>query len=535
MKSVFKLIFLFIFLVLVQSCAKRGRPEGGPKDADAPLLVTANPPYETLNFDKKEIKLYFNEFVKLKDVNKQLVVSPPLKYPSIISPQGAASKTITIEILDTLKQNTTYIFNFGNAVEDNNESNKLDGFKYVFSTGTYVDSLTLSGNVSEALQEKELKNINLLLHRLDTSYTDSIVFKQKPAYVTNTLDSSAFKFNNLRKGKYFLYALQESSNDYIYNPRTDKIGFLPDTLNLPTDSLINTTLRLFKEIPEYVFKRGKEIFRGKIQFAYEGNPKDLKVTPLSEVPSNFKSIAKFEIETDTLNYWYTPFEADSLNFIVSTKKFQDTVTVRLNKKQIDSLTIKANVSGSINLRDTLFFITNNPIIKIDTTKISVVDKDTVAVNFKTIISKNENKVSLVFDKKPVNNYTIAIIENAFEDIYSVANDSIQFSLKTKELEDYGRITLEVQNPKAKNVIVELLDSKLKIVERKFISKSKEAVVFDLLTPNEYSVRAIIDDNNNKKWDTGSLLEKKLPEEVIILPEKIKVRANYFINNILVIN
>lgn len=534
MKSVFKLTTFFIFLVLAQSCAKRGRPEGGPKDEDAPLLVTANPPYETLNFDKKEIKLYFNEFVKLKEVNKQLVVSPPLKYPSIISPQSTASKTITVEILDTLKQNTTYIFNFGNSVEDNNESNQLEGFKYVFSTGSYIDSLTLNGNVADALQEKKLKNINLLLYRLDSSYTDSIIYKQKPDYVTSTLDTSAFKFNNLRKGSYFLYALQESSNDYIYNPRTDKIGFLKDTIYLPRDTVITKTLRLFKEIPEYSFKRGKEISRGKIQFGYEGNPKDLNVSVLSDVPTDFKSIAKLEKDTDTLNYWYTPFEADSLNFIVSTKNYLDTVTVRLNKKQIDSLTIKSNANSSIDLRDTLFFTTNNPIIKIDTTKISIFDKDTVAVNFKTIASNNKNKISLVFDKKSANNYSISIIENAFKDIYSIGNDSIRFNLRTKEIEDYGRITIDVKNPKSKNLVIELLDSKLNLVEQKFISESR-AVVFDLLPPSEYNVRAIIDDNNNKKWDTGNFLEKKHPEEVIILPEKIKVRANYFINNILVIN
>jgi hypothetical protein len=120
---------LLLLITLIFSCAKTGRPDGGPKDELAPLFVTSEPPYETINFSSKEVTLDFNEFIKLKDINKQLVVSPPLKNPLLISPQGTASKTLNIEILDTLTINTTYIFNFGNAIEDNNESNILEGFK----------------------------------------------------------------------------------------------------------------------------------------------------------------------------------------------------------------------------------------------------------------------------------------------------------------------------------------------------------------------------------------------------------------------
>ena len=116
---------LLLLITLISSCAKTGRPDGGPKDELAPLFVTSEPPYETINFSSKEVTLDFNEFIKLKDINKQLVVSPPLKNPLLISPQGTASKTLNIEILDTLTINTTYIFNFGNAIEDNNESNIL--------------------------------------------------------------------------------------------------------------------------------------------------------------------------------------------------------------------------------------------------------------------------------------------------------------------------------------------------------------------------------------------------------------------------
>jgi uncharacterized protein (DUF2141 family) len=514
------------------NCARTGRPEGGPKDKDAPLFVTSNPPYETLNFNKKEIKLEFNEFIKLKDLNKQLIVSPPLKNPALITPQGSASKVLKIKILDTLKENTTYIFNFGNAIEDNNESNKLEAFKYIFSTGNYIDSLLTSGNVKDAYLAKTPKNINILLYKIDSSFTDSIIFKKKPNYVSNTLDSTNFNFTNLRKGKYLLVALKETSNDYIFNPKTDKIGFYSDTITLPKDSIIEKPIVLFNEIQPYKFRRGKEVSKGKLIFGYNGELKDFKVKIQSKVPKDFKSISKFEIDKDTLNYWYTPFETDSLNFIVSNANFIDTITVKLRKKKIDSLTINATINNTFHFRDTLFFKTNNPIVKIDASKIAITNKDTITVPFSSFLDKKESKIGVLFDKKQQQNYTVTISPDAFKDIFEQKNDSLKYSFKTKELEDYGRITINIINQKSDHLIIELLEGKdkNKLVERRFISKS-ETLIFDLLQPNTYYIKAIIDSNKNNKWDTGNYLLKQQPEKIIYFKTDLEVRANYFLNEI----
>ena len=138
-KSSYQLFCLLFVLVLV-SCAKRGSITGGDKDTIAPVLKASFPKNLTTNFNGKEIKLVFDEYVKLKNVNKQLIVSPPMKNQPDILPYNA-SKVITIKIKDTLKPNTTYSFNFGQSIEDNNEANPYSQFKYVFSTGTYIDSL----------------------------------------------------------------------------------------------------------------------------------------------------------------------------------------------------------------------------------------------------------------------------------------------------------------------------------------------------------------------------------------------------------
>lgn len=513
--------------VLLINCARRGSPTGGPKDETAPVMVTAKPPYETTHFKKENIKLYFDEYVVLKDLQKQLIVSPPLKNPAVITPQGVPSKYINIKLVDTLKKNTTYIFNFGSAVQDNNENNKLESFKYVFSTGSYIDSLTLKGTVVNAFSNEKLKQVNVALYKIDTIFNDSIIYKQKPNYVTSTLDSTNFKFTNIKQGKYLAIALKEESNDYIFNAINDKIAFVLDTISLPKDSVIAMPLHLFKETQPFKFKRGKEVSKGKIQFGFTGAKKDFSVKLISEVPSEFLSITHFEKEKDTLNYWFTPVKKDSLNFIVSQQKFIDTVTVKLRKKKMDTLVLKSSINSSLHPKDTFFINSNNPIVKIDVSKISITDKDTIAVSFKKIISKKENKIGLLFPHKFEQNYTVKILPNAFVDLYNQKNDSLQVDLRTQKLVDYGEIELKIENKKNKNLIVELITDK-KVIQTKFLNTSK-SLNFTFLNPKKYTIRVIVDKNNDKKWTTGSFLRRIYPEKVIYLPNEIELRANWTVN------
>ena len=526
MRKIHFLLFAFLILFFSQ-CAKKGRPSGGPKDEDAPLFVTADPPYESINFDKNEINIYFNEYIKLKDLNKQLIVSPPLNpsNPSLISPQGSPSKFINIKILDTLKENSTYIFDFGNSVQDNNESNTLERFKYVFSTGTYIDSLTLEGSVKNSFKSEDLKNIKLLLYRLDSSYSDSAVYKRKPDYVTSSLDTSNYKFSNLRKGNYLLVALNDERSDYLFNPKADEIGFLKDTISLPRDSILKDIISIFKEELPYKFKRGKEISKGQLILGYEGKATKINIETLSAVPDNFQTITFPEKDKDTINLWHTPIERDSLIFKVNNNGISDTIVIKLRKKEIDSLKVSPQTIGVLDYKDTLFLSTNNPIIKIDTTKINFIDTDTINILYTPYISKKENKIGFIFQKKFKKTYKLNVYPNALTDIFNTSNDTIISQFKTRSLEDYGEITLDVKNTKKTPVIIQLTDLNDKTIAQEITSVSKN-ISFKYLNPNRYKIRIIYDTNNNGKWDTGNYLAKKQPELVEYLPEIQEVRANW---------
>ena len=152
-----------VVLLSVVNCAKRGTPTGGLADKTPPKMVKSQPKEFTTNFDEKRIRIYFNEYIKVKDIQKQLIISPPIKEGGyIIYPQGSASKYIDIQILDTLQTNTTYSFNFGNSIVDNNEGNRYEYDKYVLSTGAYIDSLEVTGTVEDALNRSPVKFVSLM-------------------------------------------------------------------------------------------------------------------------------------------------------------------------------------------------------------------------------------------------------------------------------------------------------------------------------------------------------------------------------------
>jgi len=523
-------LFIAVLLFTLSQCAKKGRPSGGPKDEDPPLFVIAEPAYESVNFNKKEIKLYFNEYIKLNELNKQLIISPPLnpENPPLITPQGTASKYITIKILDTLKDDTTYIFDFGNSVEDNNEANKLERFKYVFSTGDYIDSLTLKGSVKNSYISENIKDIKLLLYRLDSSYQDSAIYNVKPSYVTSSLDTSNFEFTNLRKGKYYLMALNDASSDYQFAPAQDEIGFYNDTIVLPRDSIILKEISLFKEILPYQFRRGKEERKGKLIFGYEGDAEGMRLEVMSDVPEDFRTISLFQKGADTLNLWHSPIELDSLIFKVIKGNVIDTSVVKLRKKKLDSLILSSTSRSFLEFNDTLFLESNNPIVKIDTSKVSFVDKDTLKVDFDLFISKQESKVGLLFEKKHEQNYTFEVYPEAFQDIFNQTNDSIKVRFSTRKLEDYGDIVLNIQNPASRPMIIQLTDDRDK-TEREQIVKTSGTITFKYLKPKEYKVRIIYDDNDNGKWDTGNFLQRVQPEFVEYFPEIQVVRPNWSLN------
>jgi uncharacterized protein (DUF2141 family) len=524
-------ILSFLFLLLISfsfyQCGRKGTPTGGIKDIIPPKLEKSEPAQMTTNFKADKIRLYFDEFIKLKDVQEQLIISPPLKNTPIITPAGTPSKYVEIRLKDTLKENTTYTFNFGQSIIDNNEDNPNSFLTYVFSTGNYIDSLELKGVVEDAFEKEAETFISVMLYEIDSTYNDSTIYKKPPTYIANTLDSTVFfNLNYLRKGKYALFGLKDNNKNNLFDQKLDKIAFLKDTIALPTDEIY--LLTLFKEKPNYAISVPKYEAKNKIIFGYQGDSKDIQIKNLTVYPDSVKTMITKEREKDTLNYWFTPFKADSLVFAVVNErlKLKDTFVLKTRKVAADSLVIKPNVTGIIGFEETFLITANIPIIMTDTSKIQLINKDSVSINFTALLDSLNNSLNIVFKKEPNEVYRLSIFPDLVQDFFGNTNDTVVYNLKTNKYQDYGNLELSLSGNVSYPVIVQLTDNKGKEVKRELYALEPKTFYFNHLNPAKYLVRVIYDSNKNKKWDTGDYLQKIQPERISYAPKPIEMRANW---------
>lgn len=502
-------------------------PTGGPKDTIPPVVLKSSPSNYSIRFDKNEIEIRFDEYIKLKNLNQELIVSPPMKNMPFITPLNA-SKTLKIRIEDTLKPNTTYLFNFGNSITDNNEGNVLEQYKYVFSTGDYVDSLKLSGRVRDAVQVRPEPGATIMLYEINETYTDSVIYKEKPTYVTVSKDTTGlFEFSNLKEGKYLLIALKEKNRSYTFNPKEDKIGFSAEPVTVPSDSLFELTL--FKEKPKYKLSRPALKAKNHIIFGYEGEADTLEIHPLDSKKEDFTYYKYKEEGKDTINYWFKPsFEADSVLFSVRNGGRIDTLQVRMRELYRDSLTFKPLTSGTLKLKDTFKIKAARPLIASNSEKVQIMNSDSLNVVAEVRINPTNNLAEIWFEKEERQTYRGLLLPGALTDFFGKENDSLHFQIKTKANSEYGTLNLNLENVNRFPVIVQLVDEKYNVEAEAYL-KENEPVFFDEINPKKYYLRLIYDDNENGKWDSGNFLERRKPEEIIYYPSKIDVRANWSLN------
>jgi hypothetical protein len=519
--------FLLLLVLIMASCAKRGSITGGLKDTLAPVLKSSYPKNFSTDFKGTEIKLTFDEFIKLKDLKKQLIISPPMKNEPLILPTSVG-KYITIKINDTLQPNTTYSFNFGQSIEDNNEGNPLNQFKYVFSTGASIDSLSISGTVKDAYTKDVESFVSVMLYEVNDKFQDSVVYKEFPRYITNTLDSlKTFKLENLKAGKYLLVAMKDYGSNNKFNANKDKIGFKKQFITIPNDTVFE--LKLFKEVLPFKALKPVQVSGNRLIFPYEGNSDGIKLALKNKETDLPIIITKFP-KKDSLQIWYKPLKVDSLSMAISKTKYSKNFTFKIKEQKKDTLRITALQNGALNYRDLFTLESATPLTKFDQSKIKLINKDSVAVDFKTDYDEFNQQLFFDFKKEHSESYTFKILPGAFTDYLEKTNDTLVYRLNTKAMEDYGNLKVNLQNATHFPVIIQLTNQTGNVVATEY-SESNTKVEFNFIDPALYSLRAIYDDDKNKEWDSGSFLEKRQAEEVIYFSKEIDVRANWDVDQV----
>ncbi len=245
-------IYFLTQMVLAPGCANMIPPVGGPKDTLPPVLLKATPQNDIIHFNSKTITLQFDEYIHIEDLQNQLIINPPAdRVPDISS----KLRTLTIKIKDTLQANTTYSYQFGNSIRDVNENNPLQDFTYTFSTGSYLDSLTLGGKVVNAETGLPDSTLIVLLH---VSPDDSAVAKEKPRFVTKVNGKGRFLFTHLPKGGFYLFAMKDEGMKKYTSNKT-LFAFHGEPVS---SALADTSMELFafaaeKDTPKAVIKTGQ--------------------------------------------------------------------------------------------------------------------------------------------------------------------------------------------------------------------------------------------------------------------------------------
>ncbi len=537
-----RLTLIVATLIILAGCANQVTPTGGEKDSIPPTAIAYSPDSNAINFTANEIVIIFDEYVQLNDVFNQIIISPPLDGTPEYKLKG---KTLTIKLNATLKPETTYTINFGQAIKDNTEGNILENFTYVFSTGNFIDSLQVSGSVTELLTGAPSKKTYVVLYYepTDTSFT-----KTKPYYFTKTDIAGNFNIKNIKAGRYKIYALEDQNFNYYYDLPNERIAFQTGLLTI--DSNVSAQkLQLFSEdkgIQNILETKSTRYGQTKLVFAKNTSSTVIQYTGSDTSASYFSR----NITNDTILFWKTNFLLDTHQFRI---QFDTTVinrTVEIKEFAADSNFYKnvntfitnvtalgkgtdANSRADWDPAKTIELFFSNPIKNINYESINVFSDSTILISSKIIDTLDARKVYINYDWKPGINYDIIIPAKSVTDIFGLYNPADTIKIATKKTDAYATLTTTIKNTSGSPLIFQLMRFDLSIVDEKYLSpeqfenaSSSFPIKQMYLLPGVYKIRAIIDSDGNGEWTTGDLAKNRQPETVIFFPVDQNLRANW---------
>ncbi len=526
-----KIVGYTLPVLLLSNCAQIGVLTGGERDTTPPKLLQASPENKTPAFNSNIILLKFDEYVQLKDLNNQLVISPKMKTKPEITAQG---KKVTIKLkAEELLPNTTYVLYFGNAIADMHEGNSLTNFSYVFSTGSQIDTMVVSGNVVGAYSGKPERDMVVGLY-FGTELSDSFPFKQIPDYVCRSGNDGNFRVENLPMRPFRIVCFSDKNKDYLYNgPEAEKIGFYDKEIIPGKDSLIK--LNLFTEKPDkVVLKKTIMSEYGKGQLIFNQPVKVRLETFVREQKDNFYQLNS-EKESDTCSFYYRNLR-DSLWLICYYSSFdKDTLILRVPSLKVKpKRTLKPQTnfpSGKIPwfespYLDFGFWLDET---KFNPNKVKLISKkDTsyraTSQNYKWL---NPGKLEFNYPLVPKTDYLLLCDTGIFYTSIGTHNDSLKYSFSVLGKNEFGKLNLKITFPSKRGYIVQLLNSEDRKVAEEFIrpamaESNQFTVSFDKLWPGSYKLMVVYDENENKRWDSGNFLKKLQPERIYYHQKPLKV-------------
>ena len=525
-----RLFLLITLIAFLYSCANRVSPTGGNKDVKPPQIKETTPTNFSTNFKEKKITIAFDEFIQLKDINKQLVISPLMEPEPKIS---VKKKSLIIRLPDSLKANTTYNLNFGEAITDLNEGNSIADFQYVFSTGDVLDSLFYTGKVMDAYSHKTEKAITVMLYH---DQEDSLPFKKVPDYFARTDEQGNFTIKNISPGTYKLFALNDKNNNYrCDNPQEEAIAFADSIITIPGSE--SRTLQLFTQAPGKLFvKKSLKETNGPVIISFSKRIADLSWNLINQ-NTTIKTLNFVSQNKDSLFIWVIDSTVDSLKLALLNNNIPfDTVEIALKKTQSGARSekIKNTFSFSTNLNaatlkpnDILVVAMHNPVMSATIEQIKLFQDSIPVKDYKIFFNDSLHRYLSVQSKWTESaSYKLIAPPSVFKDVNNIVSDSITINFNVNAVTELGTMKTIISGlEKGSHYVLQLVNENLQIIQQMDLDGT-EKHTFENITPASYKLRLFNDTNNNKQWDNGDYWKKTQPEEFYYYPDAIQIRANW---------
>ena len=515
-------ISLFFIISSILSCAKQSAPLGGPKDEDAPELLSISPANESINTKPSTIILEFDEYVRAETPNKLILVTPRINKDEI---EVVANKNkVTVNLNQELEDSTTYVFNFQKSIKDITEGNVPENLRLVFSTGPTIDSLDASGQVSFNFPQNTEVIEDVLVGLYPVNDTINL-FTGPPYYVVQTDSTGKFTLKNLKQGQYIAVAWQDANNNNKAESKTEPYSFILDTLQLESNIaglnfiLDKSDLSPFKIQRTATFGENFDIIATKtpvdILVENEDLGKDLFFA------QNEKSIRFYHqnlrndstsirlqlgdsagIEVDTTVY---------VKFLASDRKKETPVPTFGNTK-----TFYKSIEAQITFNKPIFGINYDSLfVEYDTINTLKITPDMLSL--KDSIQRTKLNLTIpIPDSIASNTFTLYVGDSTFMDIEGTWTDK-------KYENTYSRINPETLaeeikisvNTSERPLIIQILNKKEEIIREQYLEDTN-TFTFKNIEAGTYIIRAIVDRNKNKRWDTSNYLDNRYAEPIYFL-------------------
>ena len=504
---------------------------GGEKDIKPPVLLAQSPKSGQLNFSSDKVIIEFDEYIQLKDIQNQLIITPRLNKSPEITVSG---KTLTVQFKEALKQETTYNLNFGSSIADVHEGNALADFSVVFSTGNYLDSLSLSGNVTDAFTRKPEENVSVFLY---LEGDDSSCFKRKPDYFAHADKAGYYRIDYLRPGHYKIMAFTDQNKNFIYEPEEERVDEWSDSgnKNIYLSKNERHDFSLYKDQGKkfYIKKQWYDEF-GKVRFCFNRPLFKPSITTDKEK----ELLMMFSTNNDTLTVFYTPNITDSTfillseqNSIVDTLLLKKPLKEKMETEKRKGL-LKPRISFTRQLiNDSAIYVQFSTAVKILHINEVFLKSPIEKINISQTDSLTPTTRKLYFTA-PFSEGELIFLPGAIESWSGEKNDSSITKCNFKSAESLGTLNLSiVKNSTYMHILQLLNESDQTIYECKVATKNSaaEKIKITKIPTGNFKLRLIADENEDGKWTSGNLIQRKKPEQVFYYGKPIEILADWEVN------